>query len=91
MTRYIGCDDSLSQERIMRIFSLLLLLVMTSTAHSDETWQLPPKEVVDIIDAKPEPNVSFSPDSKWLLFLEQDAMPDISDIARRRLLSLIHI
>ena len=69
----------------MRIFSLLLLLVMTSTAHSDETWQLPPKEVVDIIDAKPEPNVSFSPDSKWLLFLEQDAMPDISDIARRRL------
>ena len=69
----------------MRIFSLLLLLVMTSTVHSDETWQLPPQEVVDIIDAAPEPVVGFSPDSKWMLYLDLDAMPDISDIARRRL------
>ena len=76
VTRYIGCDDSFSQDRIMRIFSLLLLLVMTSTVHSDETWQLPPQEVVDIIDAAPEPVVGFSPDSKWMLYLD---------------LSLIHI
>ncbi len=64
---------------------ILLLLVMTQSAISDETWQLPPQEVVDIIDARPEPIVAFSPDSNWMLFLELDAMPDISDIARRRL------
>ena len=69
----------------MRFVSFLLLLVMTSSAHSDDTWKLPPSEVVDIIDAKPEPGVSFSPDSNWMLFLDLDAMPDISDIARRRL------
>ncbi len=69
----------------MRLFTLLLMLVMTSNAHSDDTWQLPPQEVVDIIDAKPEPTVSLSPDANWMLFLDLDAMPDISDIARRRL------
>jgi dipeptidyl aminopeptidase/acylaminoacyl peptidase len=69
----------------MRYVTLLLLLVMTQTVLAEETWQLPPKNVVDIIDAKPEPVVGFSPDSKWMLFLELDAMPDISDIARRRL------
>jgi len=69
----------------MRTVSLLLLLVMTSPLLSDETWQLPPQEVVDIIDAKPEPGVSISPDAKWMMFLDLDAMPDISDIARRRL------
>ena len=69
----------------MRFVTIALLLFMTQTALSDETWQLPPQEVVDIIDAKPEPVVSLSPDSKWMLFLDLDAMPDISDIARRRL------
>jgi hypothetical protein len=73
------------QERVMRIVSIFLLILMSSPALSEETWQLPPKEVVDIIDAKPEPVVGFSPDSKWMLFLDLDAMPDISDIARRRL------
>jgi len=63
----------------------LLLITMTSIASADDSWQLPPSEVVEVIDAKPEPVVSFSPDSKWMLLLEVDAMPDISDISRRRL------
>lgn len=46
-------------------------------------YRLPPKEVVDIIDAKPEPSVSFSPDGKWMLFLQNDAMPSIEDLGRK--------
>lgn len=49
------------------------------------TYQLPPQEVVDIIDAKPEPSLSLSPDGKWMLFISRDAMPDIEDLARRML------
>ena len=63
----------------------VLLFVMTSIAAADDSWQLPPTEVVEIIDAAPEPAVSLSPDAKWMLFLERDAMPDITDISRRRL------
>lgn len=48
-------------------------------------YLLPPQEVVDIIDAAPEPSVSISPDSKWMVLLDRDAMPDIADISRRML------
>ncbi len=58
---------------------------MAHPLSADETYQLPPNSVVDIIDAKLEPIVSLSPDSNWMLFMELDAMPDISDLARRQL------
>lgn len=51
----------------------------------DRAYQLPPQEVVDIIDAPPEPAVRFSPDAKWMLLIERNAMPDIADVSRRKL------
>lgn len=61
------------------------LFMNVSPAQETETWQLPPQEVVDVIDAKPEPTVQFSPDATWMLLLDLDAMPDIADISRRQL------
>ena len=52
---------------------------------ADSGYLLPPQAVVDIIDAKPEPLADFSPDGKWLLLVERDAMPGIADLARRKL------
>ena len=51
----------------------------------DSAYQLPPQAVVDIIDAKADPAISFSPDSQWMLFVERESMPDISHVARRML------
>jgi dipeptidyl aminopeptidase/acylaminoacyl peptidase len=51
----------------------------------DRAYQLPPQEVIDIIDAPPEPAVRFSPNAKWMLLIERDAMPDIADVSRRKL------
>ena len=51
----------------------------------DRAYQLPPQEVIDIIDAPPEPVVRFSPDTNWMLLIERDAMPDIADVSRRKL------
>ena len=51
---------------------------------ADSGYLLPPQAVVDIIDAKPEPLADFSPDGKWLLLVERDAMPGIADLARRK-------
>lgn len=53
--------------------------------HGQQTYQLPPKEVVDIIDAKPVPATSFSPDRKWMLMLDRPSMPGIADLSRRML------
>lgn len=53
--------------------------------HGQQVYQLPPQEVVDIIDAAPEPGVSFSPDRHWMLLIDRPAMPSIEDVSRRML------
>ncbi|MEM7456323.1 MAG: prolyl oligopeptidase family serine peptidase [Planctomycetota bacterium] len=58
----------------------------TRNVMADENgYQLPPQSVIDIIDAPPEPSVSFSPDAEWMLLIDRDAMPDISVVSRRML------
>jgi dipeptidyl aminopeptidase/acylaminoacyl peptidase len=44
-------------------------------------YRLPPKEIVDILDAPPLPSVSVSPDRQWLLLMEQASMPGIAEFA----------
>jgi dipeptidyl aminopeptidase/acylaminoacyl peptidase len=74
----------------MRIVSVIVLvfstvIAMNSASDGQEVYRLPPQGVVDVIDAKPEPGISFSPDAKTMLLLGRNAMPDISDISRRML------
>ncbi len=64
---------------------LVLSLQFEGLMADENGYQLPPQEVVDIIDAKPEPIVSFSPDANWMVLIDFDAMPDIADISRRML------
>ena len=65
------------------VFSFLFLFSGVVAAESG--YQLPPQEVVDIVDAPPTPSVSLSPDGEWMLFLARDAMPGLEDISRRML------
>ncbi len=51
--------------------------------YAQQAYRLPPKAVVDIIDAAPVPDVSLSPDRNWMLMIERDAMPGIEDVSRR--------
>ena len=68
------------------LLSLFLVFAMDGFGVSqDEQYRLPPKDVVDIINAAPEPTVSVSPDRKWMLFVYRDAMPSIADVSRRML------
>ena len=69
------------------ILSFVLLvfecLIMTMSTLGQTTYLTPPQDVIDIVDAKPEPSVSLSPDAAWMVYVERNAMPDISDLARR--------
>ncbi len=56
---------------------------MSQPAYGQTSYQTPPQEVVDIVDARPEPSVSLSPDANWMVYLDRNAMPDIADLARR--------
>lgn len=65
--------------------AFLFALGVTMTGHGQEPYKLPPQEVVDIIDAKPDPGISLSPDTNWMLLIERTAMPSIEDVSRRML------
>lgn len=58
-------------------------MIMPSPTQGQTAYQTPPQEVIDIVDAMPEPSVSLSPDAKWMLYVDRNSMPDIADLARR--------
>ncbi len=70
------------------LLTVLLLNFMNepqNLAHGQQTYRLPPQEVVEIIDAQPVPAISMSPNREWMLLMERPAMPGIEDISRRML------
>ncbi len=70
---------------MMRLTVVSAVLLISAAACAQETYRLPPSEVVDIIDVPPEPAVSLSPDRKWMLLIDRSAMPSIEDVSRRML------
>jgi hypothetical protein len=58
----------------------LLLAPVVSAAQ--QGYRLPPDDVVAIADALPTPSVSISPDGRWMLLEQSDAMPSLADVAR---------
>jgi dipeptidyl aminopeptidase/acylaminoacyl peptidase len=66
-----------------------MVLVMTAAmplpSEAQTGYQLPPAAIVDIVDAKPDPSLFWSPDTEWVVFADRDAMPDVADLARRML------
>ncbi len=66
-------------------FVVSFIWVIMSLSYGQSPYRLPPQEVVDIIDAQPEPSVRFSPNGQWMLLVESDALPGIDVLARRML------
>jgi dipeptidyl aminopeptidase/acylaminoacyl peptidase len=60
----------------------LLLLFVTGSLSGQTKYKLPPKEVVDILDAPPTPSVVVSPKSDAMLLVESEPHPPISLLAR---------
>ena len=48
-------------------------------------YQLPPKQILDLVDAPVTPGLSLSPDMKWLLFMKRPSMPGIEELAQKEL------
>ncbi|MFC2097556.1 S9 family peptidase [Bacteroidota bacterium] len=70
--------------KIKKINCLLLLILCFhgfSFSQKNLEYQLPPKEIVNLVDAPRTPSVSISPDGKTILLLEVPGMPTISDYA----------
>jgi len=61
---------------VLCLFSLFVLFSLSGLAQ--EPYKLPPKNVLDIIDAPPTPRVSMSPDRQLMLLTDAEPMPTIA-------------
>jgi hypothetical protein len=71
----------------MKIVLLFLTIVcsQTITAQDAIKYQIPPKDIYDLVMSKPSPAVSIDSKGSWLLIMERSAMPSIEELAQPEL------
>lgn len=59
----------------------LMLPVAAAAQEAAPTYQQPPAPIAQILDAKPNPGVSVSPDRKTLLLTDRSNLPSIAELS----------
>ncbi len=68
------------------IFIIALLFIGNSLFAQDAIeYQVPPKEIYDLVMAKPTPGVSFDSKGQYMLLLDRSDMPSVEDLAQPEL------
>ena len=57
---------------------LIFIFLLSLTLFAQEPYKLPPKEVIDIVDASPPPRASLNPTGDFMLLVEYESMPSIA-------------
>jgi dipeptidyl aminopeptidase/acylaminoacyl peptidase len=65
--------------RLAALCAACLLVVPMLSAQ--EPYKLPPKEVIDIVDAPPTPSVSMSPGGDAMALVDRESMPSIAYVS----------
>lgn len=69
----------------MFLFFVFTILNFQMVAQEDVTYQLPPGEIVKLIDTPGSPYVGTSPDGNFLLIIERPSLPSIEDVSQPEL------
>lgn len=68
------------------VLDAFLFCVMASMlvagAQAEDVYRLPPKVIVDMLDAPPTPSVSIDPSGQMMLIIDRQNMPSIEDMAQ---------
>ena len=68
------------------VISLIFLISISNVnAQDDAAYKLPPKDIADMLLAKPTPNVSIDDKGEWMLMLESASYPSVEELARPEL------
>lgn len=67
------------------VLTFSVLMSLGAAQGTGGRYQRPPSAVVEIIDARPNPSLRFSPDFKWSLSTQGEALPSLEIISRRML------
>jgi dipeptidyl aminopeptidase/acylaminoacyl peptidase len=69
-------------KRTLSALTLIIIFALATVSLAQEPYKVPPKEVVDILDAPPLPRAVMSPRGDLLLLAEYETMPSISYLAQ---------
>ncbi|HET6995881.1 MAG TPA: hypothetical protein VFI06_12905, partial [Chitinophagaceae bacterium] len=58
---------------------------ITVHAQDDGSYKTPPKDIADMLLAKPTPNVGIDDKGEWMLFSEFSLYPSVEELARPEL------
>src|SRR5881397_1425355 len=65
--------------------AVFLVSSCLSQAQTNTSYQLPPKDMVDLLLAKPTPFVSVDSKAEWMLFSERNSYPDVEELGQPEL------
>jgi dipeptidyl aminopeptidase/acylaminoacyl peptidase len=69
-------------------FHLLICVVLITgmvSAQNHLTYQLPPQEIIDLVDAPSTPSMRISPGNNHILLIDNPELPTIADLAAEEL------
>ena len=67
------------------LFIVCLLSARSLVAQEPISYQLPPKDIVDLVLATPTPTVSFDTKGTWMLVMDRSSMPGVEELAQPEL------
>src|SRR5215211_693423 len=70
-----------------RLFFLtsFLFIFLSNYAQDNSKYQAPPKDILDLVLAKPTPSVFIDDKAGWILLLERSDYPSIEELAQPEL------
>lgn len=67
------------------IITIIIFLISAIILRAQDSYQTPPSEIVEILEAELAPQISISPDGKTIALLKRRDFPPISDLAQPEL------
>ena len=67
--------------RITYLISFVLF-VFIGNAQDDITYKTPPKDILDLVTARPTPSVTIDSRGTWMIMGERSDFPSIEDMAQ---------
>ncbi len=73
------------KKRFVSCFSLIFIVSCYAMGQDEMTYQLPPAEIVELVDAPTTPSMDISPRNNVILLMENPSLPLIEDLAGKEL------
>lgn len=67
------------------LFILSFFLFINTNAQDDGAYKMPPKDIADMLLAKPAPNVSVDDKGEWMLLSDVSLYPSVEELAKPEL------